>query len=244
MGLMIKKMQALKLFYCPKREVYFYVTEGNMPLCDACKEEITANLVYHTIWTKKRDDIRTYHLGCHEKIQPRGLADEFKICVVVDKAPEDTLPVFERKPHLTSGKGDSVFDIHKILKGSEAKIIDRTRISKDPNQSRTIDFEKNLIEFQKRDELLGPSFFIAVDMVTDERNQNREDDSINNIIKGNDRKEKKRERVYKDDLPKDVDIHSFFKEIKESQILLPGQEPEEILSLKEPDNKKQLENKR
>ncbi|HIG92783.1 TPA: hypothetical protein HA234_01135 [Candidatus Woesearchaeota archaeon] len=228
-----------KLFYSEKNEVYFYVTEGKFSLCKVCLKEIDKNLVYHTVWTKKNAEIRTYHVRCFEKIHNRGYIDEFKTCVVIDTIPEDSLPVFERRPALTNKNDLSTFNVSEITKNSEAQIIDRTKISKDPNQSKTIDFERNVLTYRKREEELGDSIFITYDKLRDKfqitkehlKEEDNKDLSVKEKIekdaqKINQKNEKnpERKRLYADNISPEANRELFFENLKKLEILLPGQE--------------------
>ncbi len=259
-------MDTQKLFYLKKSEVYFYVASGDLPLCPACQKEIDKNLVYHTVWNKKEDDVRTYHVSCFKKIHPRGYVDEFKTCVVVNEIPEDSLPIFERRPSLINKNGLNTFNVSEITKGSEAQIIDRTRIANDPHQSKMLDFEQNLVEFEKREEELGDSLFIVNDKFKDEFQITKKDnfdatpennanlspgknlkESVAKVINKLEEKKKTviRKRFYTGDLPKALDLEIFmgvfFENLRKSVILLPGQEP--LKKLSSENSKPLLENK-
>lgn len=231
-------MEGQRIFFSEKEGVYYYVTYGDSPSCDVCNEEINRVLVYQTIWMKKSEDVKTHHVRCFKKIQHRGHVDEFKNCVVIEDVPEDVLPIFERRPTLTNRSGYNVSEVSKILKGSEAEIKDRTRISKDPSQYQTIGYEKNLISFKKRDEELGPSIFLLNDMARDEIKQltcehEKDENFIScTILKIEDVDIVERKKVYYEkkqeyqdenfDLIqkyKEEDVDNFFEKVRDSKIL-------------------------
>jgi len=161
-------MEGQRIFFSKKEGVYYYVTYGNYPLCGACNEEINKTLVYQTIWMKRSEDIKTYHVLCFKKIQLRGYIDELKTCVVVEEIPDDVLPIFERRPTLANISGSNTSEVFKILKGSEAEVKDRTKISRNQTQYQSIGYQENLNRFKKRDEELGLSGPLLSDIRKDE----------------------------------------------------------------------------
>ena len=161
-------MENQRIFFSKKENVYYYVTYGEFPNCNACHKEVNRTLVYHTSWRKSGDEVRMYHIGCYQKISLRGVIDEFKTCVVTDKMPEEAHPVFERSPSLANSSGASTFEVSKILKGSEAEVKDRTKLAKDPNHCIEMHYEKNLKMFKKKEEELGYSNFLLQDLRRDE----------------------------------------------------------------------------
>lgn len=167
MGRRVNIMEKQKLFFSKKEKVYYYVTYGELSICDICDEEIDKILVYHASWRKRSAEIRTYHIKCYQKIFSRGHIDEFKTCVVIDEMPEDIHPIFERKPALANSAGTGIFETHKFKKGSEAEIKDRTRIAKDPHQSFSPNYNKNLKMFEKKEEEQGDSIFLLQDKQRD-----------------------------------------------------------------------------
>ena len=199
---------------------------------------------------KRASSVRLYHLNCLEKVHVFGFVDEFKTCALVNEIPKDSLPVFERRPSFVNKNELNTFQVSDILKNSQAEIKDRTRISKDPNQSIMPEYNQHYLLLQKKDEELGNSFFISKDIIKDKQLQietsNEDKDDTNKVIeeiinKDKQKKKKelsenkpKRELVYKEELDKDpIDelefIDNFYSTLKQSKILLPSQE-KKILS--------------
>lgn len=161
-------MENQRIFFSKKNNIYYYVTYGEFPNCNICHKEISRTLVYHTSWRKNSEEIRTYHIGCYQKISSRGLVDEFKTCAVIEQMPEEAHPVFERTPVLANANGASTFEVSKILKGSEAEVKDKTRVSKNQKQYLDPYYEKNQKMFKKKEEELGHSIFLLQDLRRDE----------------------------------------------------------------------------
>ncbi|PIN74109.1 hypothetical protein COV20_00650 [Candidatus Woesearchaeota archaeon CG10_big_fil_rev_8_21_14_0_10_45_16] len=220
------------LFYDKKQEVYFFIADEPVH-CYSCRSQITANLVYQTIWRKSSEQIRTYCLRCLDRITVLGDTDEFKMCVVSSRQPSEALPVFERRPPL-GGKGDcNTFNVIQIMKGSDAEVDDQTFISRDPNQSMMLDFERNILQFQKRDESLGVSAFIIQDIQKDENlSKLPVEDELQKVANkvGKKKKPVERPRVYEQSSPaidtkQELEIlDAFFKATLNSKLLLPEHE--------------------
>jgi len=176
------RMENQRIFFSKKENVYYYVTYGEFPNCNACHKEVNRTLVYHTSWRKSGDEVRIYHIGCYQKISLRGVIDEFKTCVVTDKMPEEAHPVFERSPSLANSNGASTFEVSKILRGSEAEVKDRAKVSKDPGQYIDPHYQKNLKMFEKKEKELGYSAFLLQELKRDEimqiEHQKKKEDQI------------------------------------------------------------------
>lgn len=220
----------LNLYYSTEKGCYFFHLQEEHPLCSKCKGEINATLIYHTIWSKNYDKVLMYCLKCIQNISLRGLVDELKYCVIASKLPSDALPIFERRPSLMHKGGLSTFQVSEIIKNSEGDIIDRAIVSKDPNQSVMAGVERNLINFQKREEELGYSVFLLQDLARDElkqlEEQKKENSLQNAAAKYNGEEKIKRKKAYEEELPiEEVDKEQFFEALQNSAILPLGKDP-------------------
>lgn len=242
-------MELPNLFFNEKEKIYFYVNYNNAVVCNICKKKITSSLVYHLIWMRKRSYARIYHINCLGNVHVMGFVDEFKTCVLVKDIPNDSLPVFERRPSFVNKSELNTFQVSEIVKNSEAEIKDRTRIAKNKSQSIMPEFERNLLSFKKREEELGNSFFICRDIVRDKQLQleyesrEKSDDikeAVQNIANKwksakNKEDKPKRELFYNEEpqppLINEVEfIDNFYSVIKESKLLLSWQEEKNLLS--------------
>ena len=112
------------------------------------------------------------------------------------------------------------------------------------------EYERNVLMFKKREEELGHSLFIWDDILADNRKQLRQEQKddknmspqevVNDIV-NRDKKAKKseiklkRELFYKNEIippemKTSIFIEEFYSVVKESKLLLPGQEERELLS--------------
>ena len=245
------KMELPRLFFNEKEKVYVYVDYNDNIICNVCDKEINSSLIYHVAWLKKKkSQVKLYHISCLESVSTRGFADEFKTCVLAKEVPKDALPVFERQPSFSHKGGLNTFQVSEICKNSEAEIKDRTRIARNPNQSIMPEYERNVLMFKKREEELGHSLFIWDDILADNRKQLRQEQKddknmspqevVNDIVNRDNKAKKseiklKRELFYKNEIippemKTSIFIEEFYSVVKESKLLLPGQEERELLS--------------
>lgn len=155
-----------KLFYDQKKEVYYYVYGEEIPTCNSCGKDLEDNCFYFTDWKykpRKVKDVKKNHLvcsNCTNKPELSGYIQEKKHCLVVSQLPlklmKQLILVPDNPPSLAQSKGNiSVFQVEEIMKGSEAEIIDNTRLAGKQDYQGIEDYEKAQLQFQKREEELS-----------------------------------------------------------------------------------------
>jgi len=144
----------IKLYFCKKNKSYYYIKKDELS-CNGCNKDIENILILHHSFTKKKFIEQTYCLDCIPKIKNKGIVDEFKTCIIINKEREDLIPCFINPPILTNFKGLSTFNITEILNNSEAQIIDYTLISGRKEQNSIDEYNQNMKLLEKRDEMLS-----------------------------------------------------------------------------------------
>jgi len=159
-----------------KKNKKYYLLDNKIK-CNICNNYIFVNAIINTTFNELTKEIeqRPYCLNCFEKVK-RNL-DGSVILVLLKEHPQDSIPVINdtlivKQKQNSQAIGGEILSDKQINKEDFSKLdISRARVSFNENRNKDLDFEKILLEFEKRKKELGTYF----------RDENDFDDYLNKI---------------------------------------------------------------